>query len=99
MAGAAPFRHRVGLNSVEKGSIQLRLFLRAVVWATFAIACSLAFAQQPDSGAQAASKEDGAITKLEKSPWLLAPLFSSNPKLGTDRKSTRLNSSHVRISY
>jgi hypothetical protein len=43
----------------------------------------LALAQQPESGGQAASKEDDALTKLEKSPWLLAPLFSSNPKLGT----------------
>ena len=29
-----------------------------------------------------AAKED-AVTKLEKSPWLLAPVFQSNPKLGT----------------
>jgi surface antigen Omp85-like protein len=59
------------------------LFRGAVASATFAIGCSLALAQQPDSREQAASKEDDALTKLEKSPWLLAPVFSVNPKLGT----------------
>ena len=61
----------------------MTLFRRAVACATFAIGCSLALAQQPDSGGQGAPKEDDALTKLEKSPWLLAPVFSSNPKLGT----------------
>src|SRR4029077_12402656 len=81
MAGAPPFWHRVGLLFAGQATIKLRLLLRAVAPATFAIACSLAFAQQPDSGAQAASKEDGAITKLEKSPWLLAAFVRSHTKL------------------
>ena len=49
---------------------------------TFAISCSLALAQQSAVG-EAVPKEDDALTKLEKSPWLLAPVFQSNPKLGT----------------
>jgi len=47
------------------------------------MSCSGALAQQTQSGPQAAPKEDDAITKFEKSPWLLAPVFQSNPKLGT----------------
>ena len=31
----------------------------------------------------AAPEEASAVEKLEKSPWLLAPVFQSNPKLGT----------------
>lgn len=61
----------------------MRLIRVAVASATFVIGCPLAFAQQPDPGERAAPKEDDALTKLEKSPWLLAPVFSSNPKLGT----------------
>jgi hypothetical protein len=83
MAGAAPFRHRVGHGSAAKGPIKLTLFRGAIASAAFAISCSLALAQQPGVRAQAASKEDDALTKLEKSPWLLAPVLSSNPKLGT----------------
>ena len=41
-----------------------------------------AFAQT-DPKATAAPAEEDALTKLEKSPWLLAPVFQSNPKLGT----------------
>jgi outer membrane protein assembly factor BamA len=47
-----------------------------------AIGCSTALAQTAAQDATAA-KEDDAITKLEKSPWLVAPVFQSNPKLGT----------------
>jgi outer membrane protein assembly factor BamA len=47
-----------------------------------AISCSGAFAQTEPKGT-AASTEENAITKLEKSPWLLMPIFQSNPKLGT----------------
>jgi len=61
----------------------MRLFRGTLALAAFAIGCSLALAQQPGASAEAASKEDDALTKLEKSPWLLAPVFSSNPKLGT----------------
>ena len=61
----------------------MRLFRWALASATLAISCSLALAQQPGSSEQAAPKEDDAITKFEKSPWLLAPTFQSNPKLGT----------------
>src|SRR5207302_11094533 len=41
------------------------------------------------------------LARLSKS-WLLAPvllLFVALSMKGTDRKSTRLNSSHVKISY
>jgi outer membrane protein assembly factor BamA len=34
-------------------------------------------------GCSAALAQDDALTRLEKSPWLLAPVFQSNPKLGT----------------
>ncbi|HEX6691198.1 MAG TPA: hypothetical protein VF110_08645 [Burkholderiales bacterium] len=44
-------------------------------------ASSVAFAQQAAGGE--APAEENAFTKLEKSPWLLAPVFQSNPKLGT----------------
>lgn len=38
---------------------------------------------QTDSSKAAQPARDDALTKLEKSPWLLAPIFQSNPKLGT----------------
>ena len=41
---------------------------------------SEAFAQAKETAAQA---EGDALTKLEKSPWLVAPVLQSNPKLGT----------------
>jgi hypothetical protein len=41
-----------------------------------------AYAQAAAEGT-AAPAEDDAITRLEKSPWLLAPVLQSNPKLGT----------------
>jgi hypothetical protein len=53
----------------------------SVTAAAVALSCSFALAQQPAAGEAAA--EDDALTKLEKSPWLLAPVFQSNPKLGT----------------
>jgi hypothetical protein len=46
------------------------------------MSCSGAFAQT-DLKETAASAEEDAITKFEKSPWLVAPIFQSNPKLGT----------------
>ena len=49
--------------------------------AAVALNCSFALAQQP--AARAGSKEDDTLTRMEKSPWLLAPVFQSNPKLGT----------------
>jgi outer membrane protein assembly factor BamA len=55
----------------------------AIASAAFAITCSSALAQQPESGERAAVEGDDALTKFEKSPWLLAPVFQSNPKLGT----------------
>ena len=42
-----------------------------------------AFAQTEPKETVAATEEEDAITKMEKSPWLLAPMFQSNPKLGT----------------
>jgi len=46
------------------------------------MSCSGAFAQT-ELKETAASTEEDALTKLEKSPWLLLPTFQSNPKLGT----------------
>jgi outer membrane protein assembly factor BamA len=43
--------------------------------------CSWAHAQTADKAG--APQEENALEKLEKSPWLLAPVFQSNPKLGT----------------
>ena len=53
-----------------------------VVVASLAMICSGALAQTEPKGT-AVSTEENAITKLEKSPWLLMPIFQSNPKLGT----------------
>jgi len=55
----------------------MRWFLWTVAAATLALDCSFALAQTADA------KEEGAVAKFEKSPWLLAPMFQSNPKLGT----------------
>jgi hypothetical protein len=60
----------------------MNLLRVSVAAATALLACSFALGQQPAAG-EAAAKEDDALTKLEKSPWLLAPVFQSNPKLGT----------------
>ncbi|HEY1289534.1 MAG TPA: BamA/TamA family outer membrane protein [Burkholderiales bacterium] len=49
----------------------------AFVLAALAISWSSAQAQAP------AEAKDDAVTKFEKSPWLVAPVFQSNPKLGT----------------
>ena len=48
-----------------------------------AISCSGALAQTEAKETAAAPAQEDALTKLEKSPWLLAPVFQSNPKLGT----------------
>ena len=57
-------------------------FLRvSATAAAVVLNCSFALAQQP-AVAEPATGDD-ALTKLEKSPWLLAPIFQSNPKLGT----------------
>jgi len=50
--------------------------------AALAMSCAGAFAQTAPQET-AASKQDGALTESEKSPWLLLPIFQSNPKLGT----------------
>ena len=62
----------------------LRRVVRVVVASSAALAmsCSGAFAQT-EQKEPAASTEEDALTKLEKSPWLLAPILQSNPKLGT----------------
>src|SRR3954464_7835836 len=51
--------------------------------AALALGCSGAFAQTEPKQTEPAPVEDDAMTKFEKSPWLIAPIFSSNPKLGT----------------
>jgi hypothetical protein len=50
------------------------LRVAATSCAVLAMSCSCAFAQ---------TEPQPAVTEQEKSPWLLAPVFSSNPKLGT----------------
>jgi outer membrane protein assembly factor BamA len=51
--------------------------------AVLALACGGALAQtKPKDAAPAPAGED-ALSRLEKSPWLLVPIFQSNPKLGT----------------
>src|SRR5689334_18143077 len=53
---------------------------RRLLLCMLVLACSgpRAQAQTPAEG----PKED-AVAKFEKSPWLIAPVFQSNPKLGT----------------
>lgn len=46
------------------------------------MSCSGAFAQTEPKQTEA-PKEENPVTKLEKSPWLLAPILQSSPKLGT----------------
>ena len=46
-----------------------------LVCAALFLTCPLALGQE--------TKSDDALTAMEKSPWLLAPVFQSNPKLGT----------------
>ena len=79
------FRHRVGRESAANGNIRLVTLLSG--GSRFRH-----FRDQLLLGARAAAglrraggarKKTMPITKLEKSPWLLAPVFSSNPKLGT----------------
>jgi hypothetical protein len=55
----------------------VRTLLAAI---TFGFSCSSALAQ---TGEQTQVTPEDAITKMEKSPWLLMPTFQSNPKLGT----------------
>ena len=50
--------------------------------AALAMSCSGAFAQTEPKQTEA-PKEENPVTKLEKSPWLLAPILQSSPKLGT----------------
>jgi len=50
-------------------------------WLLAGLACS-AFAQTAAQGV-AEPKADDAVAKFEKSPWLVIPVFQSNPKLGT----------------
>jgi hypothetical protein len=51
------------------------------------LACCVSLAVSVPAVAQPAAKpaapEEDAVTKFERSPWLVAPLFQSNPKLGT----------------
>jgi hypothetical protein len=63
------------------GTITMSWLRVSVTAAAIALNCPSALAQQP-AAAEAATGDD-ALTKLEKSPWLLAPVFQSNPKLGT----------------
>src|SRR3974390_3419783 len=54
----------------------------ALIWVILAMSCSWALAQTAQETVSQKQEED-ALTKLEKSPWVIAPIFSSNPKLGT----------------
>src|SRR3954467_2419559 len=51
--------------------------------AALAMSGSGAFSQTAPKANATAPAEEDAVTKFEKSPWLLAPMFQSNPKLGT----------------
>ena len=57
---------------MSTGFLRLSLALAAA-----AFNCAPALAQPAEPN------QDDALTKLEKSPWILAPVFQSNPKLGT----------------
>jgi hypothetical protein len=59
----------------------MKFLWASVTAANLALNCPFTIAQQPANSE--AGTEDDALTKLEKSPWLLAPIFQSNPKLGT----------------
>jgi outer membrane protein assembly factor BamA len=48
--------------------------------AVLGLPCSSTLAQ---TDSRPEPQTEDAVTKLEKSPWLLAPVFQSNPKLGT----------------
>ena len=53
-----------------------------VVACALALGCASALAQTETKPAAPAAEED-TLTRMEKSPWLLLPLFQVNPKLGT----------------
>ena len=57
--------------------------LRGSVVLFLTLTCSWALAQTAPKEPEKAPAEEDALTRLEKSPWLLAPVFQSNPKLGT----------------
>jgi hypothetical protein len=50
-----------------------------LAWGALALFWSCAHAQDAAEG----TNPDDALTKFEKSPWLVIPVFQSNPKLGT----------------
>ncbi|HYX66528.1 MAG TPA: BamA/TamA family outer membrane protein [Burkholderiales bacterium] len=56
---------------------------RVLAGMALALSASGTLAQNQEAAEQAAQPPEGAMTKLEKSPWLIAPVFQSNPKLGT----------------
>jgi outer membrane protein assembly factor BamA len=56
-------------------------YIRHVFGLIVGLTCSSVLAQQAKPGEPAAAED--AVAKFEKSPWLLAPVFQSNPKLGT----------------
>src|SRR4051812_6404025 len=62
--------------------IKMNLFRMMIACGTVAMSCSSALAQSTVEGSGVSTTED-TLTKFEQSPWLLAPVFQSNPKLGT----------------
>jgi len=60
----------------------MRRILGMLFCVALAFTCGLALAQTEVKQTGSPS-EDDALAKLEKSPWLLVPVFQSNPKLGT----------------
>jgi hypothetical protein len=54
---------------------------RPLCCAVLAMACAQALAQAP--GRAAANVEAAAEQKAQESPWMIVPIFSVNPKLGT----------------
>jgi hypothetical protein len=57
--------------------------MRVVVACCVVLALNSGAFAQTDVKETEALAEDDALTRLEKSPWILMPLFQSNPKLGT----------------
>ncbi len=54
---------------------------RALACAVLAMSCSWALGQA--RGGEASGAQEPAQKQERESPWMLVPIFTSNPKLGT----------------
>src|SRR3954465_7820836 len=83
-SGTLPVSRRKMRLPGDKVGRQRTVLVRVVAsCAALAVCCSAALAQTAPKETGAVPAEEDAVTKFEKSPWLLAPMFQSNPKLGT----------------